>query len=312
MGLFQVAIHGDWVPTRFEYIEEINMIKSMTAFAREQKQSEQATLCWEIRSVNQRFFDISFRLPEPFRDMEWQLREVAKEFLTRGKIEVSLRYEANESFAQKIQVNTAVVKELNVALSHVAELMSCELAMDASKILSWPGVLQSSEKEMGEIKESILQDFKSALKQLQESREREGVKLLEFISSRLDEMSHHLENVRRLLPTIMQAQKQKLNERLKELEINCSPERLEQEIALIAQKSDVTEEMDRLGAHIGEVRRVLAHDQGAGRRLDFLAQEMNREANTLGSKSINLSLSQAAIELKVLIEQIREQVQNIE
>jgi len=288
------------------------MIKSMTAFAKQQTQSIAGLICWEVRSVNQRFLDINFRLPETFRDLEWQLRELIKQYLQRGKIDVSLRYQAGEQSLQKIMLNKTTLQEVCNAVSEISNSFAKELNVDALKLLAWPGVIQTNEVDLTETKQIILAQFTLALKELDQTRLREGSRLAELIFNRLEMMSAQVENVRAAIPTILAHQKQRLTERLQELQINCSPERLEQEIAILIQKSDVMEELDRLETHITETKRVLKNAEGAGRRLDFLAQEMHREANTLGAKSIHITMSQAALELKVLIEQIREQVQNIE
>lgn len=288
------------------------MIKSMTAFAKQQMQSTAGLICWEIRSVNQRFLDINFRLPEAFRDMEWQLRESVRKYLQRGKIEISLRYQAGEQSLQKIILNKTGLQEVCHAISEISNLCPQQLNVDALKLLAWPGVIQTNESDVTEIKKQIMDEFIKALQELEQTRAREGNKLAELIVNRLDLMAEQVVKVREAIPLILVQQKQRLTERLQEIQINCAPERLEQEIALLIQKSDVMEELDRLETHIAETRRVLKNSESVGRRLDFLAQEMHREANTLGAKSIHIILSQASLELKILIEQIREQVQNIE
>ena len=289
------------------------MIRSMTAFARQSSEFDWGSLVWEIRSVNHRYLEPSFKLPEAMRNIENALREKLREQLNRGKIECSLRMNihAGGSLARPI-INTELLQQIVDACELIRKQTKQSATINPLQLLQWPGILSEPETNNSIVSEQVLAFFQLSLEQLQESREREGAVLKEFIEQRLATVADITLAVRQQLPIILDAQRQKLRERLQELKTDLDPERLEQEMVILAQKADVDEELDRLDTHINEVRRVLAKGGACGRRLDFLMQELNREANTLSSKSIVSDTTQAAVELKVLIEQMRERIQNIE
>lgn len=287
------------------------MTRSMTAFARQEAEHEWGSLSWEIRSVNHRYLEPHLRLPENFKELEGFLRENLRKTLSRGKVECTLRF-TPEGEVQQLVVNERYVKEVIHAAESVQGMLSNHQALDALELLRWPGVLQDTKIDMGLVKQSAKDLFGKALEDLLEGRGREGVELAVLINQRLDSISDIVAEVREKMPQILHNQRDNLAQRLEELKADLDESRLEQEMALLAQKADVDEEMDRLNTHVQEVRRVLKQKGPIGRRLDFLMQELNREANTLSSKSIVANTTQSAVELKVLIEQMREQIQNIE
>lgn len=290
------------------------MTSSMTAFARVQVQEDWGSLVWEIRSVNHRYLEPHFRLPEQMREIEPGLRDILRKQLSRGKIECGLRYQLSES-EQALNLNPSVLEKLKSALSDVHNQLSSDVAVspvNPLEVLQWPGVQASEETEMAVVHKAALNAFGGAISELKNMREREGLELEKFINARLDGIVEEVRNLRQVLPEILDAQRQKILDRLEEAKTELNPERLEQEMVILAQKMDVDEELDRLETHVSEVKHTLAGKGAIGRRLDFLMQELNREANTLSSKSINAGLTQTAVNLKVLIEQMREQIQNIE
>ncbi|MBV1790647.1 YicC family protein [Marinobacterium sp. D7] len=287
------------------------MTRSMTAFARQELHREWGTLTWEIRSVNHRYLEPHLRLPESLRDLEGALREKLRTSLSRGKVECTLRFVA-EAGAQTLNVDQSRAQEVIAAATQVRALMPDSAPLDTFQVLGWPGVLVETELDMDRIKREALALFDGALADLSAGREREGAELSQLIRQRLDSISEIVAEVRGLMPKILAAQREAMRTRIEEMKVEADPMRLEQELVLVAQRADVDEEMDRLDTHVQEVRRVLGQKGPIGRRLDFLMQELNREANTLSSKSIVASTTQRAVELKVLIEQMREQIQNIE
>jgi uncharacterized protein (TIGR00255 family) len=289
------------------------MIRSMTAFARQAGQYDWGSLVWEVRSVNHRYLEPTFKLPESMRVLETGLRDKLRKQLSRGKVECALRIQQQgNSDANTLQVNKALAEEVIAASESISKLMAKPAAIDPLKILQWPGVIGEPNTDTELIGQQAMTLFQTSLEQLIESREREGTELKQFIEQRLDSIEIITDAVQQQLPGILTAQKQKLLTRLQELKAEPNEDRLEQELVIIAHKADVDEELDRLKTHVLEVRRVLSKGQVCGRRLDFLMQELNREANTLSSKSIVSDTTQASVELKVLIEQMREQIQNIE
>ena len=286
-----------------------NKVRSMTAFGRAEVNYATGTAVWEMRSVNHRYLEPHFRLPEAARVLEPKLRELLRKTLNRGKVEMTLNLKANSGEVAGIEINQALASELVKAAQQVAPQSQ---PLNPLEVLKWPGVIAEPETDAEEQANAILDGFKQALKQVVDNREREGAELAGFIEARLAGINEQVTAVRALLPQILQNQREKLRTRLEELLEEIDKDRIEQEIALLAQKADVDEELDRLDAHITETRRVLKNGGPIGRRLDFLMQEFNREANTLSSKSVVTDTTQAAVELKVLIEQMREQVQNIE
>ena len=287
------------------------MTSSMTAFARVQVQEDWGSLVWEIRSVNHRYLEPHFRLAEQAREIEPGLREILRRQLSRGKIECSLRLQLAES-TQKLNLNAAVLEGVQNAVNQVETWFINASGVDPLEILRWPGVMENEETNLAPVHAAALKAFEEAITQLINMRQREGAELKQFVMTRLNSISEEVSTIRGVLPELIEAQRQKILDRLEEAKAELDPERLEQEMIILAQKMDVDEELDRLDTHVQEVKRTLNKKGGIGRRLDFLMQELNREANTLSSKSINAGLTQSAVNLKVLIEQMREQIQNIE
>ncbi|MDR7088960.1 MULTISPECIES: YicC/YloC family endoribonuclease [Cellvibrio] len=289
------------------------MPRSMTGFARREAKLPWGTLVWEIRSVNHRYLEPSFRLTEDFREIEPHLRDAMRKALQRGKVEASLSVQWEQEGESDLGINLNKIAQLTKAAQQINSLLGAVAApVNALDILRWPGVIQKQELDREQMHKAALELFDLALEGLIEHRSREGAELQQLIINRLDSVSAQVVNVRARMPEILAAQREKLHTKLAALQVDLEPERLEQEIVLLAQKADVDEELDRLDTHVIEVKRSLKQTDSLGRRLDFLMQELNREANTLSSKSIVSETTQAAVELKVLIEQMREQVQNIE
>ncbi|MEW5249441.1 YicC/YloC family endoribonuclease [Microbulbifer discodermiae] len=289
-----------------------NRVRSMTGFGRAEQSFATGTAIWELRSVNHRYLEPHFRLPEAARPLETQLREKLRKQLCRGKLELCLTLKNNAGEVASLQVDEGLVSTLVDAAERVAAQLSPPASINPLQILQWPGVIAEQETDPEQRSAAVLQAFVQALDQLCANREREGRELCRFIEARLSGVEQQVQKVRQLLPEILQAQRERLRARLDDMVAELDADRLEQEVVLLAQKTDVDEELDRLEAHISEARRVLTAGGTVGRRLDFLMQEFNREANTLSSKSVVTDTTQAAVELKVLIEQMREQVQNIE
>ncbi|MFT5592176.1 MAG: hypothetical protein ACI8SR_000533 [Oceanicoccus sp.] len=284
---------------------------SMTAFARTDLQTETGSFTWEIRSVNSRYLELHFRLPDTLRTIEIQVREVLRKQLSRGKVECTLKFTPHAQ-SQGMSVNETLVSQLNAAADHVHSIIGPGNALDALEILKWPGVLMQPTLDNQAVEQDAMQSFQATLAQLIEMREREGAALALFIEQRITGIGEQVEQVKALLPQILTAQREALLTKLADLKLQVEPDRFEQEMVIVLQKADVDEELDRLDAHLAEVSRILKQQGAVGRRLDFMMQELNREANTLSSKSISYLTTQIAVELKVLIEQMREQVQNIE
>ena len=288
------------------------MIQSMTAFARQEAKSLSGSITWEIRSVNHRYLELQFKLPEAMRQIEPKLRDILRKNLARGKVECSLRLQTDSNANHSLSINENLAKELINAGLALQSRIDNAAPLDVLDVLKWPGVLKEPDLNKDSLIQESLALFEQALKQLNESRAREGEELHVFIQQRLDNIEEITDAVRNSMPEIMSAQRSKLQDKLSELIGELNSDRVEQELVLLANKIDVDEELDRLVTHVGEVKRVLNTGGACGRRLDFLMQELNREANTLSSKSIVSDSTQAAVELKVLIEQMREQIQNIE
>jgi uncharacterized protein (TIGR00255 family) len=287
------------------------MVHSMTAFARVERAVAHGTLSWELRSVNHRYLEPHLRLPEAFRDLEGAVREALRQGLSRGKVECTLRY-AEAGADKSLQVDKERARQLIAAAKTVTQLMDSPAPLDPMDVLAWPGVLVADAADPQALNAEALAGFNAALEDLKAGRAREGSELAKLLHDRLDSMLEEVINLRELVPQMLANQRQRILDRFAELKIELDSQRLEQELVLLAQKSDVAEELDRLKTHVTEVRRVLGSAGAAGRRLDFLMQELNREANTLGSKAFDPRSTQTAVNLKVLIEQMREQVQNIE
>ena len=288
------------------------MTLSMTAFSRQQQEQEWGSLTWEIRSVNHRYLEANVRLPESFRALENAVREAVRKRLTRGKVECQLRFQSEANVSTELHLNRPLIQQLVQANVEIEQITGTSSSLSNMEVLRWPGVIEEQDFDRTTIEKQALTLFTAALDDLVATREREGAELQGFITQRIDAIREIVVSVREKMPEILAKQKQALLDRLHDLQAELEPTRLEQEVSLLAQKADVEEELDRLDSHLNEVARVLNAKGQKGRRLDFLMQELNREANTLSSKSIVVETTLSAVELKVLIEQMREQIQNIE
>lgn len=288
------------------------MVYSMTAFSRCELSTDRGNLAWEMRSVNHRYLEPSLRLPEAFRDLEGPLRERLRKQLARGKVECTLRFNPVSATDARLSLNQPLIDQLVAATQQLSLNLVNPAPVNPLELLAWPGVLSSAETDDSGLIEQARQLFERALKELKDQRAREGAELGKLIEERLDAIAERVATLREMMPQLLVAHRQKLIDRIADTGLEVDAQRIEQEIVMLAQKIDVAEELDRLDTHVIETRRVLAGGEAMGRRLDFLMQEFNREANTLGSKAIDTRSTQAAVDLKVYIEQMREQVQNIE
>jgi len=287
------------------------MLRSMTAFARKVATGNGGELIWELRCLNQRFLEQVIRLPEDFRVLEPQVRERIAARLRRGKVECTLRWVTTKEGID-LTLNYPLAAQIAQLSREIEALPFNVTPASALEILRWPGIIQTKDVDLIPFQQDALVALESGLADLLESREREGARLGCLIGERLSVMEGVLARVRERLPEVLARQRERLVTRLAEVQASLASERLEQEMLLFVQRIDVEEELDRLTGHIEEVQRVIVKEEGAGRRLDFLMQELNREANTLGAKSVDIEITRSAVDLKVLIEQMREQVQNIE
>ncbi len=289
------------------------MPSSMTGFARQEAALPGATISWEIRSVNHRYLEPHFRLPDLVRELEPVVRNALRKSLSRGKLEISFNYQLQGADGGgELTLNQALVSQLAQASDALTAQINNAAPINPLDLLRWPGVIVEQELDRDALLQAAKALFNDTVKSLIEHRQREGEELRQLIEQRLVGISDQVVVIREKLPAILKAQKDRLRDKLNELQQELDSDRLEQEMVYLAQKSDVDEELDRLDTHITEVRRALQQKGAIGRRLDFLMQELNREANTLSSKSIVVDTTQAAVEIKVLIEQMREQIQNIE
>ena len=288
------------------------MIRSMTAYSRKEQLTDNGLLIWELRSVNHRFSEVSLRLPEEFRAQESAIRERIGARIKRGKIDGSLRFQSAGAQEQCLEIDKVLAGKLAHVSREVDQLLYNAAPVNAFDVLRWPGVLKAPEQNTEKLAEDGMALLEVALEELLDTRQREGEKLKAMIEARCDAIESQVADIQQQLPKILSGIRERLAARLAEIQAELDPSRLEQEVVLLVSKADVEEELDRLGAHVSEVRRVLQQHEPVGRRLDFLMQELNREANTLGSKSVHLTTTGASVELKVLIEQMREQIQNIE
>ena len=288
------------------------MLKSMTAFARQQFAAEWGNVTWEIKSVNQRFLEPNFRMPESFRHLEFELRNVLRKRLNRGKLDCTLRIEMNPKHAGRMKLDQEMAQQLLTAHEELQVLAQDNQSADLVQLMRWPGLLQQEEADTDTMEKDVKQAFSQAVEQLIEVRQREGEALSQIIEQRLKGISSEVAKVGEQMPAVIQWQRERVANRFEEAKVELDKDRLEQEMVFLAQKLDVAEELDRLNTHVTECLRLLKDKGPVGRRLDFLMQEFNREANTLGSKSINADITNSSVEIKVLIEQMREQVQNIE
>jgi len=289
------------------------MIHSMTGFASVEQQSGFGRLAWEMRSVNHRYLEIGLRLPEEFRSLEPSIRDMLGAQISRGKVDVTLRFTRKQDAAEsELVLNTGLAQRLLDIHKELQHLSTIRKEADLSQLMHWPGIVSERAPDSESMQQAALELLARGIAELNASRRREGAKLAVLILERLDNVSNVVQQVRGWLPEIRAALRQRLLNRIADLPQPLEPGRLEQEVAFLAQKIDVDEELDRLDAHVTEARRVVELAEPVGRRLDFLMQEFNRESNTLSSKSVDQRSTQAAVELKVMIEQMREQVQNIE
>jgi uncharacterized protein (TIGR00255 family) len=288
------------------------MLRSMTAFARREQPSVWGAITWELRSVNHRYLETSLRLPEALRGLESPARERIAAALSRGKVEGTLKLQAAGVAATAITLNFPLVERLLDVAAELEHQMGPGTGLRLIDVLRWPGVVNETEPDLDEIKTTILGALDAALAELIATREREGQRTGELLSQRSEAMRVQVARVRARRPEVLARWRDKLLSRLADIPAEADPGRLEQELVLIAQRLDVDEELDRLDTHLDEIQAVFERPEPVGRRLDFLMQELNREANTLSSKSADADTTRAAVELKVLIEQMREQIQNIE
>ena len=287
------------------------MIRSMTAYARHDIKGDWGSASWELRSVNQRYLETYMRLLEQFRSLEPMIRERIRHRLTRGKIECTLRFEASQDAQSELILNESLAKQL-IQSANWVKLQTDEGSINPVDILRWPGVMAAAEQDLDSINQQLMASLELALDDFITARETEGRALQTMIEHRLEGVSRQVASVRQHMPEVLQWQRERLISRLEDAEVQLDSNRLEQELVMMAQRIDVAEELDRLEAHVKETYNILKKKEAVGRRLDFMMQEFNRESNTLGSKSINADITASAIELKVLIEQMREQIQNIE
>ena len=287
------------------------MIYSMTAFSRVEIKGDWGNAVWEIRSVNQRFLETYFRLPEQFRGIEPVLRERFRKQLNRGKVECNLRFNANPSSNSELALNEKLALQLIQHANWINE-QTLNSQVNPVEVMRWPGVMEAPETDMSAIQAELLAAFDKALKDFIAARASEGENLKAMIEQRLDAISAEAGKVQTHMPEVIAWQRNRIIEKFTDAKIDLDSGRVEQELVLLAQKMDVAEELDRLNSHVSETKKILKKGGAQGRRLDFMMQEFNREANTLGSKSINTDVTASAVELKVLIEQMREQIANIE
>lgn len=287
------------------------MIYSMTAFARLEVKKDWGDAVWEIRSVNQRYLENFFRLPEQFRGLENTLREKLRQSLTRGKIECSLRIETKKQTNAELNLNKELANQVIQSLQWI-KAQAGEGEINLTDVLRYPGVVEAQEQDLDAISQDLLTAFDDLLTDFIAMRGREGEKLNDIIQQRLDAIAVEADRVRSQMPAVLQWQRERLLQRFEDAQVNLDPQRVEQEMILLAQRVDVAEELDRLQMHVKETTNILKKGGAVGRKLDFMMQELNRESNTLASKSINADITASAVELKVLIEQMREQIQNLE
>jgi uncharacterized protein (TIGR00255 family) len=289
------------------------MIRSMTGFARRERQGPWGTLTCEIRTVNHRYLEVSLRLPDDLRGLENDARQLLGANLRRGKVDAGVYLKGAPAGAASLEINRAVVEQVVAGAAEVSAVAgSAAGALNPLDVLRWPGVVREAERDLEPVFGEALELIRETVAQLNESRAREGARIREMLQSRCQALVEGVALVRARLPDISARIRAKVGERVAQLGTQVDPERLEQELVLLAYKMDVEEELDRLGSHVTETLRVLDSTEPAGRRLDFLMQELNREANTLSSKSQDVETTRAAVDMKVLIEQLREQVQNVE
>lgn len=288
------------------------MLHSMTGFARESVETDLGTLTWEIRAVNHRYLDVQFKLPDELRPKEQAFRQLAGDVLGRGKVECGFYVRRAVDQKSELQIDADLIELLRDRLSAVTAILPQSTPVSPLEILRWPGVIKPAEIDAEPLFESASALLATTLAAMNGMRQSEGQRILEMLESRCVDIENIATQVRKRMPEVLAATRAKQKERIANLDVEADPARLEVELALVAQKIDVDEELDRLDSHLVEIRDALKEEKPVGRRLDFLMQELNREANTLGSKSADSETTKAAVDLKVLIEQMREQIQNVE
>lgn len=290
------------------------MLKSMTAFASGDVQTEFGRFTCEIRSVNQRFLDITLRQPDFLRKAEGEIRKLVGKYINRGKVEIFIKYYPNpDADIEDLSVNMPLLNQLLECSSEIQnKVININTDFNTMDLLKWPQIIIQTPKNTAKMEQSAIELIEDVVKSLIEARVREGESLKAVLLEKLDTIIETRNIVEKHIPEIQQSLKERLLAKLDEMKIDCNEERFEQELALLLQKSDIIEETDRLNTHIQEIQRVIDLDEPVGRRLDFLIQELHREANTIGSKSATVLTSQSSIDMKVAIEQMREQIQNIE
>jgi uncharacterized protein (TIGR00255 family) len=284
----------------------------MTAYARKEVKGDWGSAVWEIRSVNQRYLETYFRMPEQFRGLEPVLRERFRKRLARGKVECNLRFEANPAAKGELSINEALASQVIKAAEQVMHMTGELSRINPFQVMQWPGVMETPEQDMDAVNKVLLEAFDGAMDEFIEARAREGENMKALIEQRLEAITSEVVKVRARMPEILEWQRERLFSKFEDAKVELDPSRVEQELILLAQKSDVAEELDRLDSHVKETTNILKKGGAVGRRLDFMMQEFNRESNTLASKSISTDITASGVELKVLIEQMREQIQNIE
>jgi len=295
------------------------MLKSMTAFARVEENHTLGQFVWEIRSINHRYLEMNFRLPEDARAAEFVLRKHLQDALSRGKIDCSLKLRTTSDTQVELTINEPLVDSLLKQVQQLRDKASVRAqdtlqvgAVNPMDILNWPGVTEQNTVDQNLLLDIVKSSFEKTVEALVENRQVEGARLRELIIKRLDELKHLIKDVRSRRPQVLQSVREKIISRIEEINIDIEMTRVEQELVIMAQKLDVEEELDRLDSHLDELNMVVNSEKPVGRRMDFLMQELNREANTLSSKSADIKTTQAAVDMKVCIEQMREQIQNIE
>ena len=288
------------------------MVLSMTSFAHREQDTDFGRLRWELRSVNHRFLDVSVRMPEELRQLEQNVREAVGKCLKRGKVDCTLRWQLDPAQARDFAIDHGTVLRLSRAFEEVGAYLPAVAPVNVLDVLRWPGVIDAEEPDLEPLRAQALAVLRETLEDLLAQRGREGAKLKAMIEQRCQTLVEIVAELRRCWPDLRARVRARLEERLAELSQSSEPSRLEQEMVILIQKMDVDEELDRLDSHVEEVRYTLGRDEPVGRRLDFLMQELNREANTLASKSVDAQVTKAGVEMKVIIEQMREQIQNIE
>jgi uncharacterized protein (TIGR00255 family) len=284
----------------------------MTGFARQSAESGIGTLTWELRAVNHRYLDVQFKLPDELRPQEQAFRKQVADSINRGKVECALHFRRAFDRQNDLQIDTELVELIGSRIKEMSAELPATGAVNPFDVMRWPGVVKQNEIDAEPLFEAAQALLATAVDAIQAMRASEGARIADMLESRCTDIAAISRSVRARMPEVLEAARTKQRERIAKLDVEADPSRLETELALIAQKLDVDEELDRLDSHLVEIRDVVQRDEPVGRRLDFLMQELNREANTLGSKSNDTETTQAAVELKVLIEQLREQIQNVE